>query len=258
MPPGAHGRPCRCWRRCCWCCSSGLGRHGIGFSRPRFEQGAWWEPLSAQFVHLTAACAGHYRGCAAAGCLAAGRTAATRAHLAVLAGAGGRRAAAGTGCRLRALRRFSGALHGWLGGALALARAPATAAPRWQRLLLGAAPKVGLNCWAGGPSARELSVYYPHMRRGLAGGPVRRCHRCARRPAVSRVWCAPARLTTTAAVRASQPRHRHRRTFPRPGRLRVGLLPAQCRRRRAYPAPHSPLPRQSLSSSGKGAPARST
>ena len=147
---------------------------GLGFSRPRFEQGAWWEPLSAQFVHLGLQ---HALANAAALLLVAWllrRTAATRAQLAVLAGALAGVAlqlALDAGCAHYA--GFSGALHGWLGGALALAlaRAPATAAPRWQRLLLGAlALKVGLELLGWWPSAWNFPVHYPSHAAGLAGG----------------------------------------------------------------------------------------
>lgn len=148
------------------------GGTGIGLFRPRFEQGAWWEPLSAQFVHLDLQ---HALANAAALLLVAWllrRTAATRAQLAVLAGALAGVAlqlALDAGCAHYA--GFSGALHGWLGGALALARAPATAAPRWQRLLLGAlALKVGLELLGWWPSAWNFPVYYSSHAAGLAGG----------------------------------------------------------------------------------------
>lgn len=131
--------------------------------RPRFEQGAWWEPLSAQFVHLSLP---HALANAAALLLIAwllrpllGAT----IQLGLLAGS-----VAGVALQLMIdadcayYAGFSGALHGWLGGALAFSS---------QYRLLGLLVlKVGLELAGGLPAAWDFPVYYPSHAAGLAGG----------------------------------------------------------------------------------------
>lgn len=161
--------------------------------RPRFEQGAWWEPFSSQFVHLNLS---HALANVVALLLLAWLLRPLLGAVMQL----GLLAGALTGVALQLVidtdcvyyAGFSGALHGWLGGALAIvcwwpARTrPATssgatvlpvappvghAAPLWLRGLLGLLLlKVGLELAGGLPAAWDFPVYYPSHAAGLAGG----------------------------------------------------------------------------------------
>ena len=161
--------------------------------RPRFEQGAWWEPLSSQFVHLNLS---HALANAAALLLLAWLLRpllGSALQLGLLAGAltgVALQLVIDTDCAYYA--GFSGALHGWLGGALAIAcwspvrTRPATssgsavlpaappvgnAAAFWRRGLLGLLVlKVGLELAGWLPAAWDFPVYYPSHAAGLAGG----------------------------------------------------------------------------------------
>lgn len=162
---------------------------GLRFTRARFEQGAWWEPVSSQFVHLSLP---HALANAAALLLLAWllrQGPAVRQQLGLLAGAMGGVAlllVMDAGCAHYA--GFSGALHGWLGGALALPREPdrhmcsgpsvklagqplgVDSAP-WRRALLGLLTlKVGLELAGVTPSPWDFPVYHPAHAAGLAGG----------------------------------------------------------------------------------------
>lgn len=165
----------------------------LHFVRTSFVQGAWWEPLSSQFVHLSLP---HALANAAALLLIAWLLRpllGTVMQLGLLAGA-----VAGVALLLvidadcAYYAGFSGALHGWLGGALALAclpparRRPAlssgtelqppapqagSTAPLWQLGLLGLLVlKVGLELAGWLPSSWNFPVYYPSHAAGLAGG----------------------------------------------------------------------------------------
>lgn len=144
----------------------------LGFARARFEQGAWWEPISSQFVHLSLP---HALANAAALLPVAWllrRGSATLVQLGLLAGA-----LAGValllvldaGCAHYA--GFSGVLHGWLGGALAGQRGPDGWLGCWRPGLVALLLlKVGLELGGWLPSAWDFPVYYPSHAAGLAGG----------------------------------------------------------------------------------------
>ena len=169
------------------------GAPALRFERTRFVQGAWWEPLSSQFVHLSTL---HALANAAALLLIAWLLRSlldTALQLCLLAGA-----VAGVallllidaGCAYYA--GFSGALHGWLGGALAIAcwppgrKRPAistgsallsialqvgSASPLCLQGLLGLLVlKVVLELAGWLPAAWNFPVYYPSNAAGLAGG----------------------------------------------------------------------------------------
>ena len=180
------------------------------FERPRFAQGAWWQLLSAQWVHLSLP---HALANAAALLLIAWLLRSwlsTAVQCGLLAGAVAGVAAVialDPGCAYYA--GLSGALHGWLGGAAAwlVARrsspglaalrstsaAPDDAAetgspPAWPWIMLALLGlKVGLESVGLLPSAWSFAVYWPSHAAGLAGGLLAAC--------LMRAW---ARLTPTA------------------------------------------------------------
>ena len=163
------------------------------FERARFEQGAWWELLSSQLVHLSLP---HALANAAALLLIAWLLRpwlSTPAQSGLLAGAAAAVAAVialDPGCGYYA--GFSGALHGWLGGAAALLAGRSSSPHRPARCLTSATPdqvaetvppsawpcallalfglKVGLESVGWLPSAWSFAVYWPSHAAGLAGG----------------------------------------------------------------------------------------
>jgi membrane associated rhomboid family serine protease len=168
------------------------------FERPRFEQGAWWELLSAQWVHLSLP---HALANAAALLLIAWLLRpwlSTAIQCGLLAGAAAGVAAVialDPGCAYYA--GLSGALHGWFGGAAAWlagrrsspgaaplrasAAAPAETAetgppPAWPWIMLALLVlKVGLESAGLLPSAWSFAVYWPSHAAGLAGGLLAAC-----------------------------------------------------------------------------------
>jgi hypothetical protein len=110
----------------------------LRFERPRFEQGAWWELLSAQWVHLSLS---HALANAAALLLIAGLLRSwlsTAVQCLLLAGAAAGVAlviALDSGCGYYA--GFSSALHGWLAG-WGGSRAGLPVLPPGQRRLVAA------------------------------------------------------------------------------------------------------------------------
>ncbi len=163
------------------------------FERPRFEQGAWWELLSAQWVHLSLS---HALANAVALLLIAGllRPWLSRPlQYGLLAGAlAGVALAIALDPACAYYAGFSGALHGWLGGAAAWLAgrrsSPDLAAPgapsalpaetaesgpplAWPRVMLGLlALKVGIESTGWLPSAWSFAVYWPSHAAGLAAG----------------------------------------------------------------------------------------
>ena len=149
--------------------------------RRRFEQGAWWEPVSAQFVHLSLE---HALANAAALLMLAWLLRSmlgSMTQLSLLAGAivgVALQLALDADCAYYA--GFSGALHGWLGGSLAMLCWPrlpgcsvigCSAAMPWPLGLLALLLlKVGLEMTGLLPSAWDFPVYYPSHAAGLAGG----------------------------------------------------------------------------------------
>ncbi|WP_300051870.1 rhomboid family intramembrane serine protease [Malikia sp.] len=148
------------------------GAAALRFERTRFVQGAWWEPVSSQFVHLNLS---HALANAAALLLIAWLLRSllgSARQSGLLAGA-----LAGVALRLvidvdcAYYAGFSGALHGWLGGALAVLREPAGRFAPWRWGLLGLLLlKVGLELAGRLPTAWNFPVYYPSHAAGLAGG----------------------------------------------------------------------------------------
>lgn len=148
------------------------GAAALRFERARFVQGAWWELLSSQFVHLSLS---HALANAAALLLIAwllhpllgsamqsGLLAGALVGVALLL-------VIDADCAYYA--GFSGALHGWLGGALASQRGPVGRSAPWRWGLLGLLLlKVGLELAGWLPSAWNFPVYYPSHAAGLAGG----------------------------------------------------------------------------------------
>ena len=168
------------------------------FERARFEQGAWWQLLSAQWVHLSLT---HALANAAALLLIAWLLRpwlSTALQCGLLAGAVAGVAAVialDPGCAYYA--GFSGALHGWFGGAVARlagrrsspdlpALRGASAAlheaaqtgppPAWPWIMLALLLlKVGLESAGLLPSAWSFAVYWPSHAAGLAGGLLAAC-----------------------------------------------------------------------------------
>lgn len=168
------------------------------FERASFEQGAWWQLLSAQWVHLSLP---HALANAAALLLIAWLLRpwlSTLLQCGLLAGAVAGVAAVialDPGCAYYA--GFSGALHGWFGGAavwlagrrsspgLAALR-PTSAAPdetadtgpppAWPWIMLALLVlKVGLESAGLLPSAWSFMVYWPSHAAGLASGLLAAC-----------------------------------------------------------------------------------
>lgn len=144
----------------------------LRFLRPRFEQGAWWEPFSAQFVHLSLV---HALANAAAALLIAWllrRGPEIQLQSGLLAGG-----LAGVALQLAFdadcahYAGFSGALHGLLGGALASPSDRDRRVSPWRGFLLVLLLlKVGLELAGWLPAAWNFPVYYPSHAAGLAGG----------------------------------------------------------------------------------------
>lgn len=158
----------------------------LRFLRPRFEQGAWWELLSAQLVHLSLAHALANAGALVLMAWLLRPWLGAAAQFAVLGGGAAGVAlvlATDPGCRYYA--GASGALHGWLaGGAVLLARLPtvrfrtpgrpapdARHVAGWPWALLGLLLlKLALEAGDLWPSAWSFPVYLPAHVGGLLGG----------------------------------------------------------------------------------------
>lgn len=158
---------------------------GWRFLRPRYEAGAWWELLSAQLVHLSAAHALANAGATVLLACLLGPGPGTGWQFGALAGG-----AAGVAFALAldpACQHYagaSGALHGLLAGAalrlawwppLGAAGTAATPSPGhrlpWRWGLLGLL-LLKVACEAAGlwPSAWSFPVYWPAHAAGLGGG----------------------------------------------------------------------------------------
>ena len=168
------------------------------FERARFEQGAWWQLLSAQWVHLSLP---HALANAAALLLIAWLLRpwlSTALQFGLLAGAVAGVAAVialDPGCSYYA--GLSGALHGWLGGAaawlagrrsspdVAALRGPSAELheavqtgppPAWPWIMLALLVfKVGLESAGLLSAVWSFAVYRPSHAAGLAGGLLAAC-----------------------------------------------------------------------------------